>query len=660
LAIAAALTLTGCHVDRSGSAGRTNSTTDAVSSSGAFRLVAFNSCADVITGLNEAASAVVGPWGLPGNSADLRKNLMFRADGAEAVPAAGPSVAAPDHSATNVQEAGVDEPDLVKTDGRRIITVTRNELRIIDAATHQVTGSVDLRGANRNGNFYYGDDQILLAGDRALVINNSPVLAYMRPQGDITKDDTSSATINGPRLTLVNLAGTPSVLATYDIDGSYVDARQVGGEVRVVIESSPRVNFQFRTNGTDAQRTADNKKAISKLGVDDWLPRYSVTEGGATSSGHVPCDRVQRPTAFSATNMLTVLSFDLNTGSLGNGDPTTIVADGNTVYASPTSLYIASDERWRRFPIGGPVRPMPNDVGRSMPYVPTSGPTVPAVPPRTVIYRFDTSQPGTPVFAGAGSVPGFLVNSYAMSEWGGHLRVAVTSGYPWEEFNQARQDSSVYVLSTDGGALRTVGHVGGLGHDQRIYAVRFAGPVGYVVTFRQVDPLYTLDLSDPAKPAVRGEVELQGYSAYLHPIDDTHLLGVGQDADSAGHVKGTMLALFDVSDPAHPVRTAQTVFSGASSSAEFDPHAFLYWPATGSVVVPLSSSTGAQSAVAFRVTGNGLQKMGAVVHPGSNGQYVAMERSFVIGSTLWTLSSGGLMASDIGTLNQLAWLSLPQ
>ena len=134
--------------------------------------------------------------------------------------------------------------------------------------------------------------------------------------------------------------------------------------------------------------------------------------------------------------------------------------------------------------------------------------------------------------------------------------------------------------------MRLAGHVAGLGPTERIYAVRFMGPVGYVVTFRQTDPLYTLDLSDPAQPRVRGSVALTGYSAYLHPASDTRLIGIGRQADAMGHVGGTQVSLFDVSDLAAPTRLATFALTAAVSDAEFDPHAFLYWPGSHLVVVP--------------------------------------------------------------------------
>ena len=143
------------------------------------------------------------------------------------------------------------------------------------------------------------------------------------------------------------------------------------------------------------------------------------------------------------------------------------------------------------------------------------------------------------------------------------------------------------VLRPEGNELVQIGEVDGLGTNEQIHAVRFLGTQGYVVTFRQTDPLFVIDLSDPTAPALSGELKIPGYSAYLHPVGDGLLLGVGQDATDEGRVLGTQLSLFDVHDPANPVRLS-TLPIGGSSEAEWDHHAFLYWPEDGTIVLPVS------------------------------------------------------------------------
>ena len=145
------------------------------------------------------------------------------------------------------------------------------------------------------------------------------------------------------------------------------------------------------------------------------------------------------------------------------------------------------------------------------------------------------------------------------------------------------------MLNRDGEQLVAVGSIGGLGQGEQIYAVRYVGALAYVVTFRQTDPLFAVDLTDPANPVLAGELHINGYSSYLHPVGDGLLLGIGQEADDSGRVLGLQVALFDVSDPANPTRLQQLVLGQGSSNAEYDPHAFLWWEKTGTAVLPVQT-----------------------------------------------------------------------
>jgi hypothetical protein len=614
----------------------------------AVALVAFDSCAGALRELTRAAAPFVGPYGLalPGHP---QSDVAVSAREGSAGPAAAPTApTAPRHSTTNTHVAGVDEPDLAKTDGRRLVTVVGGRLRVVDLASRRVTASLSLPAGPA--------ERLLLHGDRALLVipygadgwRPGPASPSVRP--------------DGARLVLVDLTGAGRVLDTLAVDASYVDARQVGGVARVVVRSGPRLPFVHpdgRRSSSAAHR--QNLRVVAESSIDDWLPRYELQRAGERQEGRlVDCERVSRPATYSAASMLTVLTLDLG-GRLGTGDPVTVVADGDTVYGTASSLYVAAHQR------SPGAAPGP---GREPGWDPAPLPR--SQPQRTELHKFDTSGPGRPRYVASGAVQGSLLNQYSLSEHDGRLRVATTldPGAARCCDEQARSESAVSVLAQRGNRLVQVGRVDGLGKGERIYAVRFIGPVGYVVTFRQTDPLYTLDLSDPARPRVVGELKITGYSAYLHPTAEGSLLGVGQEATGEGRRLGTQVSLFDVGDPARPRRIAQHHLRYGQSEVEFDPHAFLYWPASGLVVLPVITAyvsepgadpdrpaTAGPGALVLRLHDGTLTRLGVVRHPMGTGPGGGMiRRSLVVDDTLWTVSEAGARAVAADDLSARAWV----
>lgn len=629
-------------------------------------LVAFDNCEAALDELRRAALPLVGPYGLFGNggyaiedsagggvvppgapkaaSGAPERQSAPTAGGAagEAAPQQTPT---PGHSTTNTHETGVDEPDLVKTDGRRLITIADGRLRIIDVATRVVKATLDLPGGAPA-------TQLLISGDRALVMTAGG--GQMVPQGG-GKIAPPRGTPVPPRefpyesqLVLVDLAA-PKVIGTLSVEGSYLDARQIGSVARVVVRSAPRLNFVYPEGmRSEAEALFKNKEVVRTAPISDWLPRYQLERNGKTDTGQlVDCPAMSRPENFTGTSMLTVLTFDL-TKELAQGDPVSIVADGDTVYGTGTSLYIADDH-------------FPHTMGGFAPGKPSFAP-VPAQ--RTEVYQFDISGPGKPTYVASGGVDGTLLNQYSLSEHAGHLRIATTVNQPGQCCDQpGKSESMITVLSRKGDALTQVGKVGGLGVGERIYAVRFFGSIGYVVTFRQTDPLYTVDLSNPTAPKVVGELKITGYSAYLHDAGDGKLIGVGQEATEQGRRLGTQVSLFDTRNLASVTRIAQHQLPGGTSEVEFDPHAFLFWPEKGILVVPIMPTyrgdTGkpTSGALVLRLAGNGFTEVGTVSHPVDQYRYDgAVRRAVVIGDELWTVSGAGALVSDLDKLGQRAWI----
>jgi uncharacterized secreted protein with C-terminal beta-propeller domain len=621
------------------------------------RLVSFTSCDDVLSYVRQHGLERVTAWGLPGQYWGFfaRDGAMAEdaSVGGEATPVAAP-VPGVDYSTTNLQTVGVDEPDIVKTDGRRLLALAQGKLFVVDVTgdTPALVGSLTL------GDLWVRD--LLLVGDRALLLGETGGgVGVPRP---LASD--AVVGMGGPISALVEVdltdQASPTVARRLFVDGSYLSARMIDGIARVVVSSYP-TGLEFTSPqgpGLRAERDAleHNREVIEASTIDNWVP-YFVLEDGAggtlTEGTLLDCDSARHPEEFSGFGMLTVLTLDLTQGLDGSlADRSVgIVSDGQTVYASTGSLYVATQQwiDWWGLEQLAPVERAEAAEGQT-----------------TQIHRFDLSDPARAEYRSSGQVPGWLLNQFSMDEYGGYLRVASTESPPFWGIEDS--ESMVTTLTERDGRLVQTGQVAGLGEGERIFAVRFMGERGYVVTFRQVDPLYVVDLSDPTSPAVTGELKIRGYSAYLHPIAPDRLLGVGQDATGQGALKGTQLSLFDVSDPTSPRRIGQVQIGEGSSEAEWDHHAFLYWEPSDLVVVPLNvyrwnedaqrdeSFYGAQ---AVRIREGELTLLDRLSHQnqGSMDWGFGIRRSLVIGNLLYTVSEAGVEAADLGNLDDVAWIA---
>jgi uncharacterized secreted protein with C-terminal beta-propeller domain len=607
------------------------------------------SCSDLLHDLRTAARTSVTPYGLPGSFNGGYYAVGDAAGGAVRGPvppatapmpsmAAGPEKAATQDSAggttsgTNVQEVGVDEPDVVKTVGDEVISLSNGVLRVIDAATHKITSSLDLT-------IYAGwqDAQLFADADHAVVFLSGGYAGGGR--GGPAIDYAASPDGNGAKSTalFVDLAGTPKVTGSLRVAGNYLDARMIDGTIRLVASSSPKITFEPNNGTDDKGALKKNKATIGKTPVEAWLPEYEVTAGGVTNSGHVACGAVSHPKDFTAASLLTVYTLSMK-DLTADPEPVTVAADGDTVYASGGSLYLASNPNWWG--------------GGCWDICPAGPASRSGISEKTEVHRFDITGTGRPEYLGSGSVPGRLLSSYSLSEYDGALRIATTSN------QQSTSSSAVYAL--DAAKLTELGHVGGLGKGEQIYAVRFAEKLAYVVTFKQTDPLYVIDLADPAHPTVKGELKITGYSSYLHPVGSDRLLGVGQEASNQGRVSGMQVSLFDVSDVTDPRRTGQVVLDDVIGEGTVDPHAFLYWGPTGLVVVPADSwdQKYMGEALVLRVDGARLTKVGLVRNPdGTSRDYgTGITRSMIVDGALWTFSAGGVQVLDQKSLDQQAWI----
>jgi len=554
-----------------------------------------------------------------------------------------------DYSTTNNQVQGVDEMDIVKTNGTHLYAVEGNSLHILRAWPAEATAelaSLSTRDHARG---------LFLRADRVLVASQQWTWGgFFRPESDITRFE----------LLDVSDPAAPQVLRTVDVEGWLVDARLIDGDLYAVIRSHtefPQKLWDLVWNdeiglpdlpwdATDAERERILAEArailtplvadiLAETPFDTMLPQmrdHTPDDPDAPTMPLVDCGSLYRPAHTSSWAVLSVLHLDLDDDAPLSA--VGLLADGWTVYASATNLYVAQSSDWWWW--GWEPPDMTTTVHK---------------------FELDPAAAAPVTYAASGKVDGWILDQFALSEYDGYLRVATTEfDWWWGTTTEEEQASSVSVLSDDGaGNLVVVGHVGGLGPGERIFAVRFLGAKGYVVTFEQVDPLFTLDLSDPTHPTAVGELEVTGFSSYLHPIDTDWLLAVGMEADEEGRVLGLAVSVFNVQDLADPKLAHRYLIEGEEdawswSEALSDHHAFTYHNGILSIPAYISGPEQRFSGLIVLkvVPETGIFELGRVDHRGlGDSEYDAwMRRSVFIDDALYSLSSAGVKVNSLENL----------
>jgi uncharacterized secreted protein with C-terminal beta-propeller domain len=597
------------------------------------------------------------------------------------------------YTRTNNQVVGVDEADRVKTDGKYIYTIHGRQVVIVKSWPARSTQVVARYEVGKRSTPH----QLFINGDRLVVFSRSYVRLGLTSRPPTTRHGRRHRPYPRYRnrymtkVTVLDIKDRkkPKLIANIDVEGSMLRARMIGRNVYLVsnfrfgvpqaiwtvLRKYNRYRYGGMTTAALAQLRSDIRRAVTTLPLSQLMPviRFEHQPGVYTVRPLLGCSDLYLPTTGIQSNLLTLTRINTHGGPV---HATGVMASGMKVYASKTSLYTAASATNPRNPR-------------------QSG---------TAIHKFDLgSKEGAPRFAASGWVPGNLLNQFSMDEHKGHLRVAVTErGYvgkvPWRRWRRWRgrswtTSSAVFVLKQKGEALCTVGAVRGLAPNERIYAARMMGDKGYLVTFRRTDPLYTLDLSEPTEPTVKGELKIPGFSSYIHPLGKNKLLTVGQNADASGRVLGAHLQIFDVSDLSNPRRTAHyelTTGRGTSrSAAQWDHHAFTYNARKNILALPLTvyryHAHGGHfnGLVLVKVnpdatgdTSTGFREIGAIDHsdlaqraacarspyhcnrPVYNFWNVPISRSLFIDEHLYTLSTQGLKVNKLGALRQVAALTL--
>jgi uncharacterized secreted protein with C-terminal beta-propeller domain len=634
----------------------------------------FSSCETFLNYIRPVALEAIGPFGFNttySGPQTTRKKSAAPPNTVAASPAPAADATAKgsgDTSTTNVQEAGVDEGDLVETDGRIVYAVIGSQVTITDTETGKLLKPIQLSNTS-------GDSQLLLDNKRLAVVSNT------------------FSNIGGESVVEVYDVTDPTNLRrlhTTHLEGSVIATRSVGNRARLVISTSfgQRIAQRFPApNQINSQEDANkateaNKKIIRTAPASDWLPRKYVERADGSQSAPetaLPCSQIGRPADPSGLGLTWVATVDLD---LPNASTTVrgaagVIANGGITYASPDTLYVTTQQSYSR------SRRRPNNAKVT-----------------TEVHAFNMLVPDGARWIASGRFNGTLLSQYSMSEHDGALRVATTRNDAGFGGTTESGIQNLMLDATDRQKLKVVAERWGLGTNERVYAVRFVGPIGYVVTFRQIDPLYVLDLSDRLNPVVKGELKIPGYSAYLHPVADNLLIGVGQDATDQGRRTGAQVSLFDVADLTNPKRLATSPLGG-ETAAEYDPKAFLWWPASRDVFLPSATYNPKNGAQTFNVVvtkvGNReaptLALRGTISHTGKSlpqgpqpsvpppvvvpapdapapspassppilpppfRQPEPIIRTLIVSGRVVTVSSAGLMVSDLASLGEQRWVS---
>ncbi len=513
-----------------------------------------------------------------------------------------------DYSQTNIQVLGVDEADIVKSDGEFIYVVSGNKVFIIDAGPEdaRILSTIEVDETPTG---------IFINGSKFVILGSTFVKVF-----DISNKE------------------NPVLKRNISFDGSYFGSRMIGDYVYVII-NSPAVTCSYSYDYGENYYHWRREVRIT-------LPEISLNGEAETvqASEIYYFDTPDYPYEFT-----TIMSINTRNDDEEAKREVFLMSAAQDLFVSSNNIYItyASSET-----------------------------------ESTVIHKISIAD-GEIEYKSQGGVPGCVLNQFSMDEYQGYFRIATTTGEVWRSGNGTARNH-IYVLNED---LNIVGRLEGLAPGERIYSARFMGNRAYLVTFKKVDPLFVIDLADPTNPRSLGELEIPGYSDYLHPYDETHIIGVGKDTYDMGSFawyQGVKIALFDVSDPQNPVEISKYVIGdrGTDSYALSDHKAFLFRKSKNLLVIPIllaeineeqyygPSTYGEytwQGAYVFNISlTNGLVLKGGITHLEDNVRLGwdwdyssnSIKRSLYIDNVLYTISDGMVKMNDLTDLSEINSIEL--
>ena len=579
-----------------------------------------------------------------------------------AAPAAFSEKSAAEYSQTNIQEAGVDEADIIKNDGSHIFLLKKNTIRILEAypasALKQVATLTLPKNANAREMFLDGNTLTVISstwgGKRYDEIPVNPQVK--RINSEVYYGGGGNETL----LTVYDVTDRkhPVKVRSVSFEGNYLSSRRVGDMVYLVAEKGWNIWGIPRP-----------------IPYEDILPRFSDS-AFSDETRVAGCTDIRYFPNFTHPNYLIVAAINTKDTSQ-KVTREVVLGGGNEIYSSPENLYV--------------TRPSWQDV-----YFDNGEDAGWKSEEMTDIYQFSLDGKGV-AFSAKGRVPGRVLNQFSMSEYAGYFRIATQVGQAWN--THRKSSSGVYILDKH---LREVSRIADIAPGENMKSARFMGNKAYLVTFKTVDPLFVLDLN-PTHPKLLGKLKIPGWSDYLHPYDENHLIGFGKEVDESidadkvhsdnavyyTAVLGMKLSLFDVSDLEHPKELFKTVIGdrGTDSAVLHDHKALLFDKEKGILGFPvtitknMNGKTGHEADIQTIFSGaqvydisleNGFSLRGEVSHYSSDeaykksGEYfygdpnLNIERIIYIGDTFYTISQNMVKALDWNTLAEKASLVLDE
>jgi len=562
--------------------------------------------------INTNAQATAFPW----RGVVWRGVVLLSASGEVSKEGAVYAPAAPDYSTTNIQVAGVDEADIVKTDGEYIYLASGNRTIIVKAyppEQAQVLSEIELEGT-AVGIFINGDRLVVFAEEMPYYdVRLGPVqkiyMPYISPKTFIKVYDVSDR--ENPRLQ-----------RELSADGQYVSSRMIGDYAYVVI----------------------NEPVYEQ---DDELNLPRIYLGG--NETEIPAtDIYYSDVSDYYYNYTTIIAINTQNDDQEPTYETILLGASSNLYVSLNNIYLT-------FPVWG------GDVGDFE---------------KSSIHRIHIE--GDEIeFVASGEVPGMVLNQFSMDEYDDYFRVATTT-------HERTSRNHVYILDM---ALNITGSLEDLARGETIYSARFMGERGYLVTFKKTDPLFVIDLQDPYNPEVLGELKITGYSDYLHPYDENHIIGTGKETTDEGEFawyQGVKISLFDVSDVNNPLEISKYEIGhrGTDSPVLRDHKAFLFDKSRNLLVIPVSVAEIDESeypegvpswaygelvwqgAYIFHISPDvGLRLEGEITHlesPADPEHYYdhcfspfSVQRSLYIGDVLYTISNAKIKMNNLENLDYI-------